>query len=174
VKSSSLAISLLVLWIILEVAADLSLMLGRSACYDAFEKQKSQSVISDVFAIEVKNFDNFSWEKAGKEFYLNGKLYDVVSAQLVDGVWSCNCVLDKRENELLSAYNKLLDDKGRSKSTDTSVVQKLKAVYCAVPDEQVNWYVEYKMPKYVDLKTDLPDAVSLFLFSPPPECNVLG
>jgi hypothetical protein len=169
VKSTSLAISLLALWIILQGFAHLSLNLGRWKCYDAFESNRNQLLQSHVLTIEVRNSDSFSWEKAGKEFYLNGKLYDVLSAKSTDGGWSYNCVLDNKENELLASYNKIKDSRKQTESA-TNDILKRNVIKYFIPDEQPDWPVEYPMPTYANWKTDRPEFVSLAVFSPPPEC----
>jgi len=48
-----------------------------------------------------KNSNAISWEEEGKEFYLNGKLYDVAKSSVKDGATYLYCLEDSREDAII-------------------------------------------------------------------------
>ncbi|WP_460560559.1 hypothetical protein [Ferruginibacter profundus] len=62
------------------------------------------------------NLDKISWEEEGKEFYLNGQMYDVARKEMVNGKTILYCLNDKKEEQLLENMLK----KERSNADNTS------------------------------------------------------
>ncbi|HEX7904937.1 MAG TPA: hypothetical protein VF487_13765 [Chitinophagaceae bacterium] len=51
------------------------------------------------------NDQNIHWEEEGKEFFLNGEMYDVVITKTMDGKVMLYCINDKKEKSLIDNYN---------------------------------------------------------------------
>lgn len=66
------------------------------------------------------NQQKIYWEEEGKEFLLNGEMYDVVKSKTVNGKELLYCINDKKERELVDKYNSITkhnsssDKKGKS------------------------------------------------------------
>lgn len=63
------------------------------------------------------NKDHIEWEKAGKEFYLYGQLYDVAKIKKTNGKNLLYCVNDKKEEQLLKDLSKTVRS-GNDQTTD--------------------------------------------------------
>ena len=65
--------------------------------------------------IEEDHSDKLEWEEKGKEFSLNGDMYDVARIEIKDGKTYLYCINDKKEKEILDnlvkAVNKNHDNK---------------------------------------------------------------
>ena len=51
------------------------------------------------------NQQQIFWEEEGKEFMINGQMYDVVKTKTVNGNVMLYCINDKKEKELIDNYN---------------------------------------------------------------------
>ena len=52
----------------------------------------------------IKDNDQIDWEEEGKEFYLNGNMYDVVKTKFIHGEKIFYVVNDERESEVLKKF----------------------------------------------------------------------
>jgi len=66
--------------------------------------------------IEEDNINKLEWEEKGKEFYLNGEMYDVAKIKHRNGKTYLYCLNDKKEKELLAAYSKSIRDKSNKQT----------------------------------------------------------
>ena len=57
-------------------------------------------------SISNKNQYKLTWERAGKEFWYEGKLYDVVRSEIQDGVTHYYCIDDTAETHLVYQFIK--------------------------------------------------------------------
>ena len=85
---------------------------------EAAEARLLSAVNSDQFEqiTEEDNLNNIVWEEAGKEFSLNGQLYDVAKKEVVNGKTILYCLNDKKEEQLVEEMIK----KERSNADNTS------------------------------------------------------
>lgn len=51
------------------------------------------------------NKQHINWEEEGKEFLLNGEMYDVVKTKTINGKLILYCINDKKEKSLIDKYN---------------------------------------------------------------------
>lgn len=65
------------------------------------------------------------WEEEGKEFRLNGEMYDVVRTGTVNGKPVYYCINDKKENELIQKYLNLFKQKNSSNKKPRNISIKL-------------------------------------------------
>ena len=82
------------------------------------EAQLLSTINDDQFeqVNEDDNRGNIIWEEEGKEFSLNGQLYDVAKKQVVNGKTILYCLNDKKEEQLIGEMIR----KERSNADNTS------------------------------------------------------
>lgn len=69
-----------------------------------------------------QNGNNIKWEKEGKEFMLNGEMYDVAKIKKVNDRILLYCLNDKKEKELLRHFEKAMKhDSNSSKPGKNSI-----------------------------------------------------
>ena len=105
-----LPISLLVLVFISQVGYYFFYTFERSAAkasmQEAMEESTEQSPMQ-VIVLE-DNVASIRWEEKGKEFYLDGILYDIASTEKVGGKTLMHCMADKKELQLVKDVAKVL------------------------------------------------------------------
>jgi len=79
--------------------------------YQLKEQVKQELLASlPLFFLEkidaTANKNHLQWEEAGKEFYLNGQLYDVAKIEEQAGRVYLYCINDKKEEQLLTDLSK--------------------------------------------------------------------
>ncbi len=65
------------------------------------------SLLQVIDAGAVKS--TIEWEENGKEFSLDGKMYDVVKMMVQSGRTYYYCINDEKEEQLLNTYSKLVN-----------------------------------------------------------------
>ena len=70
----------------------------------------SVSATSFEVFISEEHGNNMQWKDDGKEFTLNGEMYDVAKVKKVNGKTVLYCVNDKKEKELLSNFIKAIKE----------------------------------------------------------------
>ena len=66
-----------------------------------FEQLKDE----ELQIISISDHQNIYWEEDGKEFILNGEMYDVVKRKMINGKEFLYCINDKKEKALIDNYN---------------------------------------------------------------------
>ena len=69
------------------------------------EKIFQQLKDDELQVISPADGQNIDWEEDGKEFHLNGEMYDVVKKKVVSGKEVLYCINDKKEKTLIDQYN---------------------------------------------------------------------
>jgi hypothetical protein len=69
------------------------------------EKIFRQLKDEELEVISLSDNPNIYWEEDGKEFLLNGEMYDVVKTKSVNGKEIAYCINDKKEKALIDKYN---------------------------------------------------------------------
>lgn len=83
--------------------------------------------------VQEQYADRMEWEEKGKEFYLDGNLYDVAKIKHVNGQTWLYCLNDKREKELVKEFaNTVHGNHGTGKSEKQTI------------KNQVSVYIVYK------------------------------
>jgi hypothetical protein len=57
-----------------------------------------------------KNKDKIVWEEDGKEFLLDGKMYDVIRFKTINNDKIIYCISDRNETKLLEKYGKTIEE----------------------------------------------------------------
>jgi len=90
------------------------------------EKIFGQLKEDELEMIPITADQNIYWEENGKEFLLNGHMYDVVKTKAVNGKTVFLCINDRKEKALVDNYNSITkqnsssDKKGKS-NIDNSI-----------------------------------------------------
>jgi len=72
------------------------------------QKELAFSMLPDSFLEKIRDNDQIKWEEEGKEFYMNGNMYDVVKTRVIHGEKIFFVVNDKRESELLKKFSNII------------------------------------------------------------------
>lgn len=79
-----------------------------------FQHEQKEAIKEKIFqnlkdeelqSISLSDNQNIYWEEDGKEFLLNGEMYDVVKTKTVNGKVILYCINDKKEKALIDNYN---------------------------------------------------------------------
>jgi len=68
-------------------------------------KERIISLASDDDLLKIDLNNNIRWEESGKEFSLNGEMFDVVRSKTVNGKTILYCLNDTKEQEIINQYN---------------------------------------------------------------------
>lgn len=101
----------------------------------------------EVFDL-AQNSSAIKWEKEGKEFMLNGEMYDVAKIKKVNGRILLYCLNDKKEKELLRHFEKAMKHDANSSKpgknsikfqlSDFTFVATEKSTVAIIPVEKIN------------------------------------
>ena len=126
----------------------------------------SHTAKNELIQIDVAtNEKDIVWEEE-KEFTLQGKMYDVVSRENVNGKEIIYCVDDKKETELIAKY-KTTQKKNNSDKKSHKINFDNTIVYCEVLQEYI--YLKFSSVKnLIVFKTNFSTTVQKGV-SPPPK-----
>jgi len=72
--------------------------------------------------IAEDNSDKMEWEEEGKEFSLNGEMYDVARIEIKDGKTYLYCINDKKEKEILNNLVKAVNHDSKKERNNVKPV----------------------------------------------------
>jgi hypothetical protein len=163
-KERLLPILLLIIWIIAGVLPHVQYKIGRSAAREQFEFSKKSIPESAVLTMLFRDYASVNWEKADKEFTVNGKLYDVISIQKSDTALLIRCVSDEKEDAIVAEYQQTL--KNSKKDTQQHKDRKFDYYFAAI--QRVASTVPVKT-KGVEYNASVLSVAVRAIESPPPE-----
>lgn len=122
----------------------------------------------DLFEVDVAaNAAKMHWEEDGREFSINGEMFDVVRVKLRHGKKIILCINDKREEQLVRDYKlgtkQNTDDPKKAKSQQQNIT-----LFCSQGQDIIN----YEEPVVTCYNAELPArllAVTLPKTAPPPK-----
>ncbi len=83
-----------------------------------------------VFTFRIADLNNIEWEEEGKEFWLNGNLYDVVKKQETADSITFHCINDKQEKTLFANLEELITRQMNSDAqTNNTSLKKFQSDY---------------------------------------------
>ncbi len=102
-------------------------------------------------AISSENQPKLKWERVGKEFWYEGKLYDIVRSETKDGVTHYYCIDDTAETYLAYQYiesiKKQTDDTDNEGTPFNDFFKKILKVYFPPPYNPHNPIVFIQIPQ---------------------------
>ncbi len=90
------------------------LLLNQQSVRKEQVKQKILAQLKDEELEVISPSNEIYWEEEGKEFFLNGEMYDVIKIKKVKGKVMLYCINDKKEKSLIDKYNKITDHNSSS------------------------------------------------------------
>ena len=86
------------------------------------EKIFGQLKENELEMISITADQNIYWEENGKEFLLNGHMYDVVKTKAVNGKTVFLCINDRKEKALVDNYNSITKQNSSSDKKGKSII----------------------------------------------------
>ena len=95
-------------------------------------------------SLEIINAEQFAdkieWEEKGKEFSLDGVLYDVVRIKKSDGKTFLYCINDKQEKQLLENLAKAVNANHSNKQEKNNIKSLLLDLVCFIDDPEPGFF----------------------------------
>jgi hypothetical protein len=165
---NSLFLLLIVLACMLSaIAAHVVYVYRRGVCRIEFEARKHKITQRDIQTIAFPMHARIDWEKKGKEFLLDGKLYDVISIRHYGLITIVVCVEDVKEYHVMHDYLRYLQ-KSQSDSHQ-SLAFKVKTIKCLPIAPFRQEMLEYKKAKVIYRPVAELYSTAIEVHSPPPE-----
>ena len=118
--------------------------------------------------IIAENHTNLQWQDDdGKEFVLNGEMYDVAKIKKKNGKTELYCLLDKKEKELLKNFAKAMKSESSNGKSGKSSVKFQLPDYIAQPQEKTAGITCLSIHTYATYNSALSCAVKE-INAPPP------
>ena len=116
------------------------------------------------------NKNDIKWEEEGKEFSLNGQLYDVAKIVAKDGKNLIYCLNDIKEEQLLEKYSKNVDSASgqRSEKSGGDHIIKFQLSDCLVFNDQLLNRLPETVPQQYFVFNDKAIASYKEITAPPP------
>ena len=111
-----ISILLLFGWFFSWTLIQIQYQLERNRSYHQFTRQKSRIRDDEIETISFPIESDIPWEKVGKEFMLNGKLYDVLSLKKTNTSIIVKCIADSKEGHIVYSYLNTLDKNQKNKN----------------------------------------------------------
>ncbi|AFK05122.1 hypothetical protein Emtol_3997 [Emticicia oligotrophica DSM 17448] len=120
----------------------------------------------------LQNLAKIEWEEDEKEFWYNGKLYDIVEIKTINKTKYYYCISDENEEQIIAQIKKLIDDnheRNPLRSTSKLIISflLLPAIlsYFEFPNRII--FVEIILSKFPTLNCTYSYLFAAKLFSPP-------
>lgn len=125
--------------------------------------------LPDSLLVTIEGSDALSWHEDGREFSLNGEMYDVVRSVVKDGKTIYSCVNDKKEKELLNRLSQATRTASQpAQGKGGKLLFSLQLARPAdVPDLQPGWTSYTSREKYPDYNERLISSYKEILIPPP-------
>jgi hypothetical protein len=119
----------------------------------------------DIFVLEEYK-DKIKWEEDGKEFYLDGEMYDVVRTREHGGKTVLYCLKDTKEQELLNHLVKLVKDTRKNSRSGKIIKAPVNTYEAPITDINLGLTLPHSR-HYVCFTTPLHSSVKEILAPPP-------
>jgi len=143
---------------------------AKEAAHEAILQQLPENLLTKI---TLDNNTAIEWEEEGKEFKLNGEMYDVVRTTYQNGKTCLHCFGDKNEDKVLAKFQSVIKN-----TMDNSSDKNTHSVKIIMPD----WLFEVQafaignqvlvLPsqKYVSYSSTLCSTYAKIAYSPPDHC----
>lgn len=98
--------------------------------------QIPESSFELIVAEEVAG--KIEWEEKGKEFYLDGEMYDVAKIKIKNGKTYLYCLNDKKEKQILNELSKAVNGNHNSKQQKNNLKSPLPDLVCMSSEEKLS------------------------------------
>lgn len=108
------------------------------------------------------------WEEDGKEFYLNGELYDVLKRKIVNGKVILYCINDKKEKALIDNYNLITKHNSSSDKKGKNSFDNPINLFVFQSEKITNVYLSTTPNNFASFTLNFPQRF-IEIISPPPK-----
>lgn len=134
---------------------------------EAFEA-KLLKTIPDTALEKIVDDGQLEWEKAGKEFFYQGNLYDIVRTSTEKGRTVYYALRDHQEKQLIDTYAKNLRREESSKETKSNPGAKFNPIVFTLPGTAaILWFPVTGRERTIDFAANLPHNHSRPIPTPP-------
>jgi hypothetical protein len=133
------------------------------------EKILSQFKEDELEIISVSdNHKQIYWEEEGKEFSLNGQMYDVVKRVIVSGKVMLYCINDKKERQLVDDYNSITKHNSSSDKKGKNTIDNSFNLFVYYDEKNSDQYFILAANKFHSFVSHLTESIDDNI-SPPPK-----
>ena len=133
------------------------------------EKALGNMPVSEMEIISLSdNQEKISWEENGKEFLLNGEMYDVVKSVKENGHILLYCLNDVKEKQVIEKYNEITSHNSTSGKKEGNNNYNSINLFLEVKSDRNTSYCSMVKNVYPTFVSRL-QSVSPKNYSPPPE-----
>ena len=136
-----IAISLILLFVISQAGYYFHYTLQREQLRTEMKKQLLANMPDDTLELICQEDNDIRWEEQDKEFYLNGRLFDVARIEKINGKTWLYCIGDKKEHQLVQDMAKLAGSSGDANTGGVTAKHTLKF--------QLNDYIVHSIEKII-------------------------
>lgn len=141
-----------------------------------FQNEQKEAVKEKIFRqikdeeLEIISVNNqkIYWEEEGKEFFLNGKMYDVVKTKTVNGMVMLYCINDKKEKAYIDNYNSITKNNSSSDKKGKNFFDNSLILFVDNSEKNIDINFEIAANKFFAFDSFLSENVSDKV-SPPPK-----
>ena len=124
-----LSISLFSILIFQSIFSILYYELGRYQCHQYFLQSRDNIHNDKIHTFIFESYSSIDWEKKDREFFLKGKLYDVISIQTNNSSIVIKCLPDAKEDSILNTHFKSLQRPEKNDQENNMVARLLDLKY---------------------------------------------
>ncbi len=168
--------------IILFFVALIALQASINCLFEVIKECHKENIIENVLTKLPLNYltkvdalaNNFTWIESGKEFVLNGNMYDIVKSEKINNHTIYYCFSDKDEDVLLKKYDEL-NNEGKPVSSSSPKqgyhFTTIDLVYTAFPSFE-NLHLNFISNKFIHFDKNLQfPSFSGDILIPPPQLS---
>ncbi|MFH6985457.1 hypothetical protein [Marinoscillum luteum] len=108
-KTRILCLLIISLWMFQSIAPYIALQWHRITQWEKISRISNHQESLEVVTLYFEHGTNIHWEKPGREFVLDGHMYDVMSMSTEDGRIKVKCKRDHKEDRLRKAQGRSAD-----------------------------------------------------------------
>jgi hypothetical protein len=122
--------------------------------------------IPDSSLVQVVAYENasFSWEQEGREFYQDGKMYDVAKCAVINGRQVLYCIADEKEAALLLQWGKTTGQENGKGTTQHIKIQVIDLLVQPLAPASPQLIITRQYPVYITT----PVSSAKEVIAPPP------
>ena len=142
-----------------------------------FQHEQKEAIKEKIFqnlkdeelqSISLSDNQNIYWEEDGKEFLLNGEMYDVVKRKIINGKVVLYCINDKKEKELVDNYNLITKHNSSSDKNGKNNIDNSFNLFVYHDEKNSDQYFILAANKFYSFVSHLTESIDDNI-SPPPK-----
>jgi len=98
--------------------------------------------------VKIEESNQMTWKEDGKEFFLDGELFDIVKTEKVGAKTFYYVLNDKAEKDLVTEFNKILKSHQNNSKNSRLDLKILLAVFTLQPEHHIDFAIDANRIKY--------------------------